>query len=169
MLTENPYQASQGWPYHVSCGGVIYRENERRETEFALLYRKDEAYRGGQFSSDGCSWHLPKGTLGREETLELGARREIQEETGLIPDIITYLGALNDVWTNNNGMKIDKTTHYFLAKAVGGDASLMDQEHDGLRWFGDHEAQEKLGLMPKKEEKIIERACFWLENSRVHN
>lgn len=147
------YRATERWPFHVSCGGVVYRRVSEG-VEFAVLYR------GERFKEYGMedSWHLPKGTLSRQETLEECARREIQEESGLKVELEGYLGSRNHAWTSTKGRFYDKTTHYFLGRQVGGDASAMDDEHDELQWLSGAEAVEKLARGPKKEEEIIKRA-----------
>lgn len=146
------YRATRDWPFHVSCGGVIFRKEDGK-TFYALLFR------GDRFGQDSNTWHLPKGTLYSEETLEQCARREIKEETGLEVEIVAYLGSLHNVWYSKDENKnIDKITHYFLCRYLSGDSLSMDKEHDEVKWLEADQAMEKLALMPKNEDEIIERA-----------
>lgn len=143
------YRAAKEWPYHVSCGGVVYREKDRK---YLLLFR------GERFGRYGNTWHLPKGTLSSEETMENCALREIKEESGCEVEIIGYLGTIHDAWHSDEEDKdVDKTTHYFLASLLT-ESDKMDDEHDQVQWLRADEAREKLKLMPKNEAEIIDRA-----------
>lgn len=64
---EHPHPA-------VTTDCVIFSVNDER-VQVLLIQRADPPYRG-------C-WALPGGFVGPEETLEQGARRELEEETGL--------------------------------------------------------------------------------------
>jgi 8-oxo-dGTP diphosphatase len=146
------YRATRDWPYHISCGGAVYRQEGDRVL-YALLFRKPR--RGVSYET----WHLPKGTLHREETLEACALREIREESGLDIEIEDYLGSLHGSWMDHaRGRFVDKTTHYFLCRHLGASAAPMDNEHDRLDWCTADEAVRKLGLVPKREAEIIRRA-----------
>lgn len=149
------FRVTKQWPYHVSSGGVVYRSIDGVRL-YALLYRKPSAEHGKQ-----NSWHLPKGTLKSDETLEQGALREIKEETGLDIEIEKYLGALRHVYREkrpNWDVNVDRVIHYFLCRYRSGDGSLMDSEHDSLEWCSASDAIEKLKKHPKQENEIIERA-----------
>lgn len=146
------YKSTREWPYHISCGGAVYREREGK-AEYALLFRKPR--RGSAYDT----WNLPKGTLHSDETLETCALREIREESGLEVAIEGYLGSLHGSWMDHvRGRFIDKTTHYFLCRYVADAADPMDDEHDRVDWASADEAIDKLGLAPKREAEIIRRA-----------
>lgn len=148
------FKATRKWPFHVSCGGAVYRE-QKGAREYALLYRLP--WRMGNQES----WHLPKGTLNSGETLEACALREIREETGLETVLEGYLGTRHGRWVDRNGRLIDKTNHYFLARWTGGLAP-MDDEHDRLDWMEAAEAMEKLDRVLKGEAEILRRAELFL-------
>src|ERR1044072_4625073 len=132
------YLATPEWPYHISCGGPVYRQTNGQR-EYALLYR------GKRFGEYGDSWHLPKGTLHKNETLEQGAVREIREESGLSVEIQGYLGSLKRKFLRGIDIaNLSKVTHYFLTKYQAGDSGLMDGEHDELRWVSAQEAYDLL-------------------------
>jgi 8-oxo-dGTP pyrophosphatase MutT (NUDIX family) len=148
---KEKYSATRDWPYHVSCGGAVYREvNGIRR--YVLLYRAPRDENGRE------TWHLPKGTLQRDETLEQCALREIREESGVEAVVEGYLGSIHNCWTDVRGRFIDKTTHYFLCRCAGEAPAGMDDEHDRVDWGLAEEAIEKLNTEPKQEAEIIRRA-----------
>lgn len=147
------FRVSGDWPYHVSCGGIVYKVEDGTR-KYALLYRKPS-----RDNENRESWHLTKGTLRSDETIEQCALREIKEESGLDVEVEKYLGALHHVYFEENpGWNVDRVIHYFLCKYLDGDGSSMDHEHDALEWYTASEAMEKLKKHPKQENEIIERA-----------
>ncbi|MBU6389851.1 NUDIX domain-containing protein [Patescibacteria group bacterium] len=152
------YRSTREWPFHISSGGAVYKDENGQRT-YAILFR------GERFGKYGNSWHLPKGTLTSEETLEQCALREIREESGLEVAITAYLGAIHDAWhSEKEDRDIDKTTHYFLCRYISGNSSMMDQEHDELQWLPADQAKGKLSLTPKYEALIIERAEKYIDS-----
>lgn len=149
------YGATRKWPFHISCGGAVYRQDEGRR-EYALLCRLP------RHDEQNETWHLPKGTLHHDETLEQCARREIGEESGRNVSIGAYLGSLHGRWTMPSGKRMDKATHFFLCRDVDATPEGMDAEHDRLEWFPPDVALEKLETEPKGEGEIIRRAEQWL-------
>ncbi|MBI4100918.1 NUDIX domain-containing protein [Candidatus Microgenomates bacterium] len=151
------FGARKNWPHHVSAGGTVYQKSSG-QVQYTLLYRGKRWYAEE-------SWHLPKGTLEDNETLEQCALREVKEESGLQSRLIGYLGSL--CWTRtkskSTGRPVDKTVHYFLFEHVSGDGSKMDNEHDRLEWYTSESAQERLAKGPKGEDEIIRRADRFLQ------
>lgn len=125
------YRFTKEWPYHVSCGGVVYRAGGKG-LEVMLLVLHDG------------SFDLPKGTLRFDETLEACALREVEEESGQKTEAIGYLGSrLYEGVDKGSGTEISKTTHYFALKWVA-DTGVHDDEYDHIEWVGTEEAQGKL-------------------------
>jgi len=80
------------------------------------------------------SWGLPAGKLEFYESLEDCARRELEEETGLICDKMTFLHLNNDPLPN------DDQTHWlsagFLAEGVVGEPKLLEPDKCAeWKWF----------------------------------
>lgn len=78
-------------------------------------------------------WGLPGGHLERMESLTAGAKRELEEETGLKAGKLSLVHIINDPRTEDN-------THYmhvnFLAKDVSGEPELREPNKCyEWRWF----------------------------------
>jgi 8-oxo-dGTP pyrophosphatase MutT (NUDIX family) len=92
----------------------------------------------GRISRGGrLDWCVPKGHPEGEETLEQAAIREIEEETGLVAEILDQLGEIQYEFSAGNKL-ICKTVHHFLFKQTGGDLTVEnDPNHEAVevRWF----------------------------------
>jgi 8-oxo-dGTP pyrophosphatase MutT (NUDIX family) len=144
------YKDGYEWPYGIGAGGVVYKHVSGKY--YFLLLGRDE---------DGdLSYHLPKGTLHLDETLELCALREIKEEAGVNVMLKTFLGAKYTEFEYKN-KKYNKTLLYFAAKYID-EAGIMDNEHDFKQWFGYDQAIEKLFKNPKQEDEFILRCNNYL-------
>ena len=88
-----------------------------------LVRRGGEPYKG--------QWAFPGGFLKMDETAEQGARRELREETGLVPSAIGQLGVFSDV-DRDPRERVITIAWYALVKpseVVGGD------DADEAAWF----------------------------------
>ena len=137
-------------PYGISAGGVVYRKTAG-SYEFLLLGRND---------NNGISYHLPKGTLHLDETIENCATREIREEAGVEVHLTTYLGGKHATF-DFKGKPNDKIFHYYAAEFIG-EATPMDNEHDFREWCQYDDAIVKLRPNTKREDIFIERAKKYL-------
>lgn len=140
---------NNGSPYAISAGGVVYKFIDNAIL-YHLLIRNDVP----------VTYHLPKGTVRIDETLEDCARREIREETGCETHLTAYLGATTNQFTLK-GTYFDKTTHYFAAKYIKSVAS-MDNEHDDSDWCSFDDAMAKLGEGAKQEQIFLERCASYI-------
>lgn len=146
----NEYSAKKNAsPYAITAGGVVYRALDDTY-EYLLLVRNDAT----------VSYHLPKGTLRIDETLEDCARREILEETGMQTKLTAYLGATTKQF-NYNGIYFDKTSHYYAAK-YSTTTTTMDDEHDAVLWCSYDEALNFLDNNIKQESQFVERCQTYL-------
>jgi 8-oxo-dGTP pyrophosphatase MutT (NUDIX family) len=141
-------------PYGISSGCIVYKETNNR-VEVLLLIRNRE---------DGISYHLPKGTVHIDETLESAALRETKEEAGVEAGLVTYLGASICTYTYESKV-YDKTFHYYAAKFIK-DLGVIDHEHDGKTWVSTKEAIEMLDKTSpdKRESEIVKRLKKFLGN-----
>ena len=140
------YRGAKDWPYHISAGGVVFRRNENSDIEALVLYRN---------KSDSKYYHLPKGTLHFNESLEDCARREVEEESGAKAEIVGYLGATTSEYISPRWkFLLNKTTHYF-AMEFKELTREHDLEHDGVEWLSIDEAYSKLIKTERLKEKFI--------------
>lgn len=140
-------------PYAIAAGAVVYR-SAGNEYEFLLLGRRG--------LDDSITYHLPKGTVHIDETIESAAIREVAEEAGAIVALRAYIGGTTQQFTHDNHY-YDKTVHYYAAEYCG-EAGGMDSEHDLREWHDAQEAIELLKLEPKQEELFALRASEYLKS-----
>jgi 8-oxo-dGTP pyrophosphatase MutT (NUDIX family) len=110
----------------ISAGCVVYRRSGNI-AEVALIQPHDRQ-----------AWSLPKGLIERGETPEVAARREVQEETGLLGDIVAPIDTIrysyNARW-ESPPVRIFKIVTFYLLRSTGGDPSQHDREVDRVEWF----------------------------------
>ncbi len=109
----------------TSAGGVVL-DLSATPPAVALIARHDRRSR--------LLWSLPKGHVEEGETPEQAALREVQEETGLVGQILAPLGII-DFWFVVEDRRIHKTVHHFVIEAIGGELSDEDLEVDAVEWF----------------------------------
>ena len=132
----------------VSAGGVVFRRVEEG-IEIVLVGRTSERL-----------WALPKGTPDAGETLEETALREVREETGLHVRIVDTVGQVEYWYTAADGVRIDKTVHYYLMEPIGGNTADHDHEFDRVEWRHLFEAERllthrnQLPMLHRAEEQI---------------
>lgn len=160
LYPTNEYRATKDWPYSIAAGCVVYRTTASG-VEVLLLERK-----AGEFpeliGSEVDSFHLPKGHVARDETLEQTALRETAEEAGCEAEIQTYLGGKLNQYVDV-GILRDKFIHYFAASWTK-DIDVLDHDHTGKIWLTVDGAISKIkGANPKHEDEILERFKKYLE------
>lgn len=132
--------------YAYSAGGVVIRHSETGpELVLGLRHRNRRS----------AAWSLPKGTPDGDETPEQTALREVAEETGLEVRILDSIGDIHYRFVRD-GCRIDKTVHYFLMEATGGDLAGHDHEFDEVRWVAVGEADELMRFPTERD--IVARA-----------
>ncbi len=134
-----------------SAGGVVWRRKPRIRTLEIVMVRP----------AGKEAWTLPKGLVGKDESLVEAAARETREETGLEVTPGERVGDISYVysWHDTPGgplVRIFKRVYYFLMEPAGGDLSAHDEEIDEARWFGIDEALERASY--KGDREIIARA-----------
>ena len=135
----------------VSAGGVVYRRTDDDEIEVVLAARRT---RSGQLA-----WGLAKGGIEPSESTEDAAVREVREETGIEAEIEASLGETRYfyVWED---VRVRKTVHFFLMRAVGGDTSNHDDEMEDVRWFTLQRALKRAAY--RGERTVLQRAAAQL-------
>ena len=129
-----------------SYGGVVLRSRGPTEYDVAICGRVEYG-----------TWRLPKGTPDPGESPETTARREVQEETGLVVEIIDKVGEVNyEFVRRSSDTRYDKTVLFYLMAAVGGDVANHDEEHDIVKWMDAVSATRRLTF--DNESRILEAA-----------
>ncbi|GAA2831277.1 NUDIX hydrolase [Kribbella solani] len=115
----------------IAAGGVVWRE--RRGTRQVLLVHRPRY----------DDWSLPKGKLTAHEHVLLGARREIEEETGLQVVLGPPLG-VQRYTIRKNGATAQKLVHYWSAVPVDDSEFEPNDEVDEISWLPVDKARGKL-------------------------
>ena len=129
-----------------SAGGVGPRHGEDGVELVHGLRRRDRRT---------ATWSLPKGTPDGDETPAQTALREVAEETGLEVRILDTIGDIRYRFVRD-GCRIDKTVHYDLMEAIGGDLADHDHEFDEVRWVAVSEADALMRFPTERD--IVARA-----------
>ena len=131
----------------VSAGGVVYRRRGGR-TEVALIS-----------VGEAARWQLPKGLVGRGESPEEAALREVAEETGLRCEVVAELERVEYWYFSKGGarrVRFHKFVHFYLMRYVSGDVTGHDDEVNEARWVDTEEAEGMLAF--KGERKALGQA-----------
>ncbi len=108
-------------------------------------------------------WALPKGIIDPGETPEETALREVAEETGIEPRLVTKLGDVRYVYTWD-GERVFKVVSFYLVRyrrgRLGEIAPEQKVEVAGARWFPLEEAPRELAY--KGEREMAEKALAFI-------
>jgi len=78
-------------------------------------------------------WGLPKGAVGRNETVEAAALREVLEETGLRAEILQTLETIEYYFRAGDTL-VQKRVDFFLMRYVRGELRPQLTEVDDVDW-----------------------------------
>ncbi|MBC3194542.1 NUDIX hydrolase [Pseudonocardia sp. C8] len=107
-------------------------------------------------------WSLPKGHIEAGETAEQAAVREVEEETGIIGEVLAPLGTI-DFWFVAEDRRVHKTVHHYLMRALGGELSDADVEVAEVAWVPLGELESRLAYAD--ERRLIRHAANLLEET----
>ena len=136
-----------------SAGGIVYRLEAGKPV---VLVSQHSGHHG---------WVFPKGHVGDTdptETKEQAAIREVQEETGIIGNILEALPLVN-FWYVWEKQKRHKTVQYYLMDYKKGDIKDHGWEMEHVEWLPIDQVEKRLTYDADKkvwksaQEKIIDR------------
>lgn len=106
-----------------------------------------------QKRSDNHCWGYAGGSVDLDEVVEEAARRELQEETGLIANKLELFGVYSGPDTHYvypNGDEVSNVDIVFLCKDYSGTLKCQEGEVEELQFFRADELPEKLSPPIKK-------------------
>ena len=96
------------------AGAVVFRKHDSRISYLVVS------------SSDGLNWVLPKGHIDPGETAEVAALRELQEEAGVLGEIVAPLSTQQFIKRGANA-----SVQFFLVREAG---AIEAMEQRVIRW-----------------------------------
>lgn len=127
----------------VSCGGIVIFRGK-----ILLLYKNYTGHYDG--------WVLPKGTVEDGETYEQTALREVNEEAGVSPKIIKYVGQTSFQFYAGDE-QIKKNVNWYLMMGENYYSKPQQEEYfEDSGYYKYHEAYHLLKFANEKE--ILNRA-----------
>ena len=145
----------------VSAGGVVWRIRDGLEV---VLCGKGEP----------ISWRLPKGTRDGDEFIWETASREVQEETGLKPEVGSYIGVISYQFDGDDRSTryvtdtvYYKDVHFYLMSVRGGSLDLHDDEFDVVEWVPFADAvkmltyQDEVDILDEAREVLCEEKGWY--------
>src|SRR4051812_26017046 len=106
-------------------------------------------------------WGLPKGAVSKGETSEQAALREVQEETGLLADIVGTLDTIEYFFRAGDTL-IHKRVDFYLMQYVGGKLTPQLTEVDDVEWVELSEAIRRASF--ESEKKLLSAAMEQIES-----
>ena len=102
---------------------------------------------------------IPKGKMEAGETLEQTALREIEEETGIVGEIIALLERIDYQYQSPERGIIDKEVHYYLVEARSGSLKAQAEEIRGVEWLSPQQAwQQQIAAGYENNHHVLRKA-----------
>ncbi len=130
---------------HVwSAGGLVFKE---------LASQNDVLVCG---FAEPNSWRLPKGRPDGNESPSETALREVNEETGIVTEIVGFIDSIRYSYVDQfTEKRFYKTVYFYLMRPIGGDIAFHDDEFDIVKWMSSKHALEFLKF--EHERGILEK------------
>lgn len=165
---------------NTSCPEIsIFGENlEEIWTEFGKLFKTVGAAGGVVQNKNGeilfiyriGKWDLPKGKIEKGESLESAALREVEEETGLQNlELENFINKTYHTYTERNGAKILKTTHWFKMKFVGEETPVPQIEEGISQVSWKNKSQIETEVFPRTFKNIKLILNDYWESAKIQN
>jgi putative (di)nucleoside polyphosphate hydrolase len=109
-----------------------------------LLNREGKVWVGARIDNPDDAWQMPQGGIDEDEEPWTAALRELEEETGIRPDLVERIAEhderlrydLPDEWREKlwRGKWKGQMQHWFLARFIGEDSDVnLETEHPEFR------------------------------------
>ncbi len=121
-----------------SAGGIILRKNDDK---IEILLTQHSGHKG---------WEFPKGHIEIGETAQDAAMREVQEESGVVAEVIEKAGDCEYFYYENGQKALKKVTYYLMNFIDQKEASTSFEVMDKI-WLPADEVMEKLTYKSTKE------------------
>jgi 8-oxo-dGTP pyrophosphatase MutT (NUDIX family) len=136
-------------PVIESAGGLVCNRNHH----ILLMFKRGK-------------WDMPKGRIENNDSREISALREVNEETGLSMDRLTINGKLVSTWhtTTHGNVKYLKKTHWYLMEYDGDDVDTSPQVEEGIiecRWVHLSDLPQYRELLRARINYVVD---FWHQN-----
>jgi 8-oxo-dGTP pyrophosphatase MutT (NUDIX family) len=142
-----------------SAGGVVVRDTPQGGTgvQVVTIVPTRRAADGSRVLA------LPKGHVDPGETPIEAAVREVREETGIVAEPVSELGAAR-YWYRRDGRTVGKTVAFFLFSYVEGNTADHDDEVEEVRWIDLRDAE--TALSHDAEREMVALALAYLQKDR---
>jgi putative (di)nucleoside polyphosphate hydrolase len=116
----------------------------RRGVGVMLLNRDRKVFVAARIDNPGDAWQMPQGGIDADEEPWAAALREVEEETGITPDLVERIAECEEAlryeipeeWRPKRwaGQWKGQLQHWFLARFLGSDEDVdLDTEHPEFR------------------------------------
>lgn len=119
MVMENPN-------VRTGVGILILRDGK-----VLLGKRNDDPIKASSELGGQSTWTMPGGKMHFGESIEAAAKRELQEETGIVPRTLKVVSVTNEITNDKHFVTIG-----FLCEDFGGEPKVMEPEEiTEWKWF----------------------------------
>lgn len=105
-------------------------------------------------------WSLPKGRIEAEESAEIAAIREVQEETGIHAQVVAPIETVEYFFFGQRTHRYHKFVEYFLMVYERGDLVPQMSEVDAAQWCAIPEAVARL-TYPNDRKLVLKGVELW--------
>src|SRR5947209_1700486 len=135
--------------------------NEHSSGGAVISFREGRPFVAMIATRNRTRWGLPKGAVSKGETSEQAALREVQEETGILADIVTPLDTIEYYFRAGDTL-IHKRVDFYLMQYVGGQLTPQLSEVDDVEWVELAEAIQRASF--ESEKKLLSAALEQIES-----